>query len=447
MKSRSWPILALGFTCLIALIVVFGYGALRRARTLYRETVAAHEAYLQTEAYLREIPEDMYLAGLLVRDYLLDPSPSSATLHREQLLGIRSSLEERVNTLGQKMEGEESETLRQLRGEVQAYWDSLDPIFEWTPQQKAASGSTFLRQRVLPRRKAVVALAEEISRLNTANLRREQRRLSASQERFQSFLRNMLGVSLVLGVVVAFLSIFRFFVLEHRADRQRQEIEQAERELRRLSRSLVQVQEEERKSISRELHDAVGQMLTALGMELGNLASLRTSSPEQFQAHLEDAKRLNATTLGSIRDLAMGLRPSMLDDIGLGPALEWQGREFSRRGGVPVTVQLDGTLDGLPESHRTCIYRVVQEALTNCAKHAKANSIRISVYGREDSVNVTIQDDGVGFVPDSAPHEGLGLLGIQERVRELEGHVTVVSHPNRGTIITAEIPVRNKVVA
>lgn len=447
MRSRSWPILAIGFASLVALIVVFGYGAMRRARTLHRETVAAHAAYLRTEAYLREIPEDMYLAGLLVRDYLLDPSPSSAALHREQLLEIRSSLEERVNTLGQQMEGEESETLRQLRGEVQAYWDSLDPIFEWTPQQKAANGSTFLRQRVLPRRQAVVALAEEISWLNAANLRREQQRLSASQERFQRFLRNMLGVCLVLGVVVAFLSIYRFFVLECHADRQREEIGRAERELRRLSRSLVQVQEEERKSISRELHDAVGQMLTALGMELGNLASSRTSSREQFQAQLEDAKQLNAKTLRSIRDLAMGLRPSMLDDIGLGPALEWQGREFSRRAGVPVTVQLDGTLDDLPDAHRTCIYRVVQEALTNCAKHAKAKNIRISVYGREDSVSVTIQDDGVGFAPETDAQKGLGLLGIQERVRDLDGRVTVVSHPHKGTILEAEIPVRKKVAA
>ena len=447
MKSRSWPILALGFVSLLALIAVFGYGAMRRARTLYRETVAAHAAYLQTEAYLREIPEDMYLAGLLVRDYLLDPSPSSAALHREQLVVIRSSLEGRVKALGVGMEGQESETLLRLRGEVQAYWESLDPIFEWTPQQKAANGSTFLRQKVLPRRKAVVALAEEISRLNAANLRQEQQRLSASQERFRTFLRNMLGISLLLGVAVALLSIYRFFVLEQRANRQREEIERTERELRLLSRSLVQIQEEERKTISRELHDAVGQMLTALGMELGNLAPLRNSSPEQFQEHLEDAKRLTADTLRSVRDMAMGLRPSMLDDIGLGPALEWQGREFSRRGGVPVTVQLDGTLDHLPEAHRTCIYRVVQEALTNCAKHARAKNIRIAVYGREDAVSVSVQDDGLGFWPETAPHKGLGLIGIQERVRGLDGQVSVVSHPNRGTLIRAEIPLRNKVVA
>jgi signal transduction histidine kinase len=446
MKPRFWPILALGLTSLLALIAVFGYGALRRARTLYNETVAAHDAYLQADEYLREIPEDMYLSGLLVRDYLLDPSPASAALHREQLLEIRSSLETRLKNLGQMVEGDENERLEQLRTEVQAYWDSLDPVFEWTPRKKAANGSAFLRQKVLPRRRAVVALAQEISQLNTANLRREQNRLSASQKRFQDFLRNMLVVSLVLGVGVALLSVYRFFVLEHRADRQREEIEQAERELRRLSRNQVLVQEEERKRISRELHDAVGQMLTGLGIELGNLGSLR-ASPEQFQAHLDEAKQLNATTLNSIRDLAMGLRPSMLDDIGLGPALQWQAREFSRRGGIPVTVQLDGDLEHIPETHRTCVYRVVQEALTNCAKHARAKSVRISLYGREDSVSATVQDDGVGFVPGTGRPEGLGLLGIQERVKELNGEVTVVSYPQRGTILKAEIPIRTKVEA
>jgi signal transduction histidine kinase len=447
MRSRSWPILAFSFTSLIGLIIVFGYGALRRAQALYTETVAAHEAYLQTEAYLREIPEDMYLAGLLARDYLMDPSPTSAALHREQLLDIRASLEKRVNTLDQTMEGQESETLKQLRSQVQGYWDSLDPIFAWTPQQKAANGSTFLRQKVLPRRKAVMALAAEISRLNVENLHREQQRLSAIQERFQGFLRNLLSISIALGLVVALLSTYRFFILERRAESQRQEIERTEAELRRLSRRLVQAQEEERKRISRELHDAVGQTLTALGMELANLASSKSPMPEQVRAYLEDAKELNATSLRSIRDLAMGLRPSMLDDIGLGPALEWQGREFSRRSGVPVVVQLDGTLDHLPESHRTCVYRVVQEALTNCAKHAHAGNIRIEVYGRTDSVSVTIQDDGVGFVLETAQQKGLGLVGIQERVRELGGRVSIISHLGKGTILKAEIPVPREVVA
>jgi signal transduction histidine kinase len=137
----------------------------------------------------------------------------------------------------------------------------------------------------------------------------------------------------------------------------------------------------------------------------------------------------------------------MLDELGLGPALRWQAREFSRRSGVPVVVQIDGDLDGLPETHRTCIYRIVQESLTNCAKHAGANNIRISVYGRHDWVSLSIQDDGAGFDRQTTSDRGLGLIGIEERVRELDGKVTIISQPGKGTIVEVEVPVAGGVAA
>ena len=143
----------------------------------------------------------------------------------------------------------------------------------------------------------------------------------------------------------------------------------------------------------------------------------------------------------AIRDLAMGLRPSMLDDLGLAPALEWQGREFSRHTGVPAVVTVDGTVDDLPETHRTCIYRVVQEALTNCAKHAKAKNVLVSVHGRDKSVEALIQDDGVGFNAASRVG-GLGLLGIEERVQELEGTLGIISQLGKGTTLRVQIPVK-----
>jgi signal transduction histidine kinase len=203
----------------------------------------------------------------------------------------------------------------------------------------------------------------------------------------------------------------------------------------------------ERKSLSRELHDEVGQMLTAVGIELANLNSLRSSDQSTFSARVEDAKRLNTDAMRVIRDLAMGLRPSMLDDLGLAPALEWQGREFSRHTGVPATVEVNGMLDDLSEPHRTCIYRVVQEALTNCAKHAKASNVTVSVSGRAESVEAFIRDDGVGFNAVSRSALGLGLLGIEERVQELDGTFNITSRPGRGTTLRVRIPVKRGVAA
>lgn len=447
MRSRSWLVLSLGFGTLILLIGLLGFGSMRRSQTLHDQTVSAHEAYLQTDAVLREIPADLYLGDILIRDYLLDPSQIAAPAYQEELLTRRSSIRQRLDLLGRRLgDAKDATSLRQLRTELQGYWESMDPILSWTAEEKFAFSRAFLRQQVLPRREAVVKLAREIGELNAANLRKEQQRLQGSQALFQSFLHNTVLLALALGLLVAGISTVRVAVLERHHERQRGRAERAEGELRRLSRKLVQTQEEERKSLSRELHDAVGQMLSAMTMELGNLESLIPSSPEKLRERLNEARELNAETLRGVRDLAMGLRPTMLDELGLGPALRWQGREFSRRSGVPVTVQIDGDLSELPETHRTCIYRIVQETLTNCAKHANAKSIRISVYGRHDWVTLSIQDDGVGFDPDRTPAEGLGLVGIQERVRELEGKVTIISQPEKGTIVEVEVPVRGGVI-
>src|SRR6185295_9084320 len=168
-------------------------------------------------------------------------------------------------------------------------------------------------------------------------------------------------------------------VLERRSKEENARIRAAEDELRRLSNQLVKTQEEERKNLSRELHDEVGQMLTALRMELGRAERAQAVGSPAFAVTISESKTLIDKMMRLVRDLAMGLRPSMLDDLGLEPALAWQAREFSRRYNVPVDLKVDGDLDDLPDPHRTCIYRVVQEALTNCAKHSSATAIDIVV--------------------------------------------------------------------
>jgi signal transduction histidine kinase len=441
MKSRSSVILAFGFGTLVILIAMLGFGAIRRARVIYNEMESTQQTYLEAESFRRDIAADMYLADILVRDYLLDPSPRSAPEHRQQLLEIRNSLQRRMDLLAQRMGESDTRGLARFQIEVQAYWDSLDPIFEWTPQDKAALSWSFLRHKVLPRRKAVMDLAREVAKLNKENLDKERQRIRQSQDVLHKFLLKMMGFALSLGTVVALITIYRVAILERRHDEQTHRIEEAETNLRRLSRRLVQAQEVERKSLSRELHDEVGQMLTALGIELGNLQAIKNSDQEVLRSRVDDAKRLNTEAMRAIRDLAMGLRPSMLDDLGLAPALEWQGREFSRHTGVPAVVTVDSTLDDLPESHRTCIYRVVQEALTNCAKHASAKNVQVSVHGSGDSVEAIIQDDGVGFDSDSRSI-GLGLLGIEERVQELEGTFRITSQTGKGTTLRVEIPVK-----
>lgn len=442
MRSRSLLLpLVMGFGTLVVLIAVLGVGAIRRARAIYDEMEATQDLYLQSESSRRDIATDMYLAGILVRDYLLDPSPRNAPQHRQQLLEIRSSLQQRLDQLPPHIGDAQSPTLPRLQAEVQNYWDSLDPIFDWTPQEKAERSWYFLRHNVFPHRQAVTDLAREMSKLNQENLERERERNRESQRVLHRFLNRIMGFALSLGIMVALVTTYRVSQLEKQREEQRKQIEQAEDDLRRLSQSLVQAQETERKSLSRELHDEVGQMLTALGMQLGNLEALKNSDLPGFSARLEEAKRANSDAMKAIRDLALGLRPSMLDDLGLQPALQWQGREFSRHTGVPAVVEVSGALDDLSDTQRTCIYRVVQEALTNCARHANAKNVLVTVEESADLVHMVVKDDGIGFESGNRSRRGLGLIGIEERVHALQGKVTITSQTGRGTTVEVEIPI------
>src|SRR5579872_5223800 len=213
----------------------------------------------------------------------------------------------------------------------------------------------------------------------------------------------------------------------------------AQIELKELSARLVRVQEEERRTISRELHDEVGQSLSALLMELGNLAAVAPRNLEPLQRHLESIRKLAESSVQVARNMSLLLRPSMLDDFGLVPALEWQAREVSKRTGIAVSVDAPDITDTLPDDHNTCVYRVVQEALHNCVRHAHAHSVRIGVRQNADHILLSIQDDGKGFEPRRV--RGLGLVGMEERVEHLGGTFQVKSEPGRGTLLEVELPV------
>jgi signal transduction histidine kinase len=131
----------------------------------------------------------------------------------------------------------------------------------------------------------------------------------------------------------------------------------------------------------------------------------------------------------------------MLDDLGLGSALQWQARQFSKHTGIPVNITVENVTADLPEQHRTCIYRFVQEALTNCARHAHAKTIEVTLRSENGQLAVAVRDEGMGFDVLTVWGKGLGLIGLEERVRELGGDVTLTSELRRGTMVSAIIPV------
>jgi signal transduction histidine kinase len=280
-----------------------------------------------------------------------------------------------------------------------------------------------------------------LGKLNEENFEARRRELSRAVENLQNDIWETMLTALCLGAIIAGASVFRISSLEKESAEYQGATKQAEKRLRQLSQQLVSSQEQERKALSRELHDEIGQLLTALRMELGNLERTRPATQSgEADAHLDQAKKLAETTLKTTRDIAMGLRPAMLDLLGLGPALEWQTREYSRRYKTPIQLDVAGDLRDLPDPHRTYLYRIVQEGLTNCARHAQAKNIKVSLTDANGQLAVTVEDDGVGFDQHGGVSYGLGLLGITERVRELCGKIAIKSEPGKGTRLDVTLP-------
>lgn len=434
---RTWPVAAAALGGLLLLIGTSVLSTSRKAEEIIAQLDQLNAHHREVEGKLRRLRSDVHLSGIYIRDYLLDTDREEAPEYRQRLTELRQSHAVTVKELRTLSPPDVAPSIENLEKRLDDYWQAFDPLFDWTVVEKIMRSARFLRREVLPRREAVLAITRDIEKLNDANLAVQRAEVRRRQGEFREDLRRLLYRTLLLGFVVALIAVLRLRTLERRSDDQRIRAEEAEQEMRLLSQQLVAAQEEERKKLTRELHDHVGQMLTALRMEIGRADRSRGGS-EAGQA-LAEAKRLLDTILRSVRDLVMGLRPSMLDDFGLQPALEWHVRDFRRRFNIPIELTLKGDLNTLPDQHRTCVYRIVQEALTNCARHAQARHVEISVGYEQNTLDLIVSDDGVGLDPSRA--RGMGLLGIEERVRELHGSFNVRARQQDGTELHVTLPV------
>ena len=215
--------------------------------------------------------------------------------------------------------------------------------------------------------------------------------------------------------------------------------------LKKMSEQVLAAQEDERKRISRELHDETAQALTTLLIRLKILERSRTAS--EMRGQINELRELTAQTLEAVRKLAIELRPATLDDLGLIAALEAYTDSYSSRNSVHVAFHAEGfdDRDGrLPSQIELVLYRVVQEALTNAAKHATPQEVRVDLARAQDEVVAAIEDDGTGFDVEEmmrSRERGLGLFGMQERLALVGGQLVIDSAPGRGTRINARVPV------
>jgi signal transduction histidine kinase len=423
-------------------MVFAGIDGLRVLRRMQRRSASIQSDFIERGRVLNQIRSDVYLSGTYARDYLLDPERGAADKSKTELRRLRREMDATLANYSRLMQPEERQPLEGLRRNLTEYWEALDPVLLWSADRRREDGYAFVRDVVIPRRLVMLSLADEIDEVNRRQVSAGNALVAGLFSEFRNRLLVTLVLTLALGSLLALFATRRILDLESQTTSQYTEVTEARGQLRSLSARLVKTQEEERRALSRELHDEVGQSLSAILVGLSNLVG---STPPEVRPLLEreaaPLRRLVEGNVRTVRNLTLLLRPSMLDDLGLLPALEWQGREVSRQSGLRVDISAEAVSDELSEELKTCVYRVVQEALTNVARHAVARSVRVVVQQEAERLLVSIQDDGQGF--DTARTKGLGLLGLEERVRQMAGGLQVQSEAGMGTLISVVLPLHS----
>ncbi len=432
-------LLIAGFGGLLGIMLLAGFAALRTLRDLHFAEESARQDYLLRNQALTTVNFSVHIYGDQVEQYILrtgsaQTDPGFANQVSQLIADAHSALGRYPETV----DPAEQRLLAQMESQLREQDQIVRSMLVWGPEDRRRRGPELLNRDLIPGRLQLLQASQQVAFINRQRLSAADSRLFAQFGVLRNRLTWMTVLGLSAGLLLSILCAFYILRLERQARLRYQEIARSQRDLEQLSARLVDAQEEERRSLSRELHDEVGQSLGALLVDVAHLKTQFPQSDAAVQNQLSHIKGVAEKTVNTVRNMALLLRPSMLDDLGLVPALEWQGREVSRQGQMEVDVHAANIPEDLPDDYRICIYRVVQEALNNAARHATARSAKVDLSLQAEQIIVLISDDGRGF--DSSRTRGLGLLGMEERVRRLGGKLTIHSQSGQGTHIRVELP-------
>jgi signal transduction histidine kinase len=430
-----------GFGALLILLAIICIDSLHTLATFETNNTQIRQDFLFRERALEHVRAGLYESGNIMHSYILmESDPHAQEMLRTELQSIENETTEALKSCMQSLPPGKKEPFQRLSMELEHYWSTIDPIFALAAKEKKELANSVQRSDALSQHAETLAITKELSALNDDELKEADRRIAEVFARFRRRLLMVATIAFTFGLILAGTTIIYAGRLEKRIEGKYEESLQAQHELKQLSKRLVEAEERERRAISRELHDEVGQSLSALLIDVENLTEM-SSEEGAFRQGLQKIRTLAENCVNEVRNMALLLRPSMLDDLGLVAALDWQAREVSKRTGMLVDTVDENVSDNLPEEHKTCVYRIVQEALNNCSKHAYAKNVRVVVRQEPNHLRVSIEDDGKGF--DASRVRGLGLVGMNERVSQLGGVLKVESDPARGTHLRVDLPLPN----
>ena len=432
--------LLLGFTAVFALWLVWAYQLVQNLEHIERNVENLQRSYTRGDEALSLVRTNVLLGSIYLRDALIDSAPSQREYYRDELTRLRDQVEMRLATYVRDVPSAEREAWERLQQELRDYWSSRDVAFTDSTRTSIES-YLLLRQRVVPRRDGVLQIVDQLGVLQASARRQQEKETTALYESVRARLILIGSLTLVGAFVAAVLSSRRVSRLQHQVELQSLTEEHVRRDLERLSARLVDVQERERREISRELHDAIGQALTAVKMDIG--LALRGEVSGRSRAALDEAKDITETTLQSVRDLSQLLHPSTLDDFGLPETLRTYLKRFSDRTGIRADL-LVSLPDRLPPAVEASLYRIIQEAMNNVARHSGASACSVTISVRGSELRLVIDDNGCGLKGNRG--HGLGLIAMRERAQAQGGSFVIESPAWGGTRLLVTMQTAERVL-
>ena len=441
--SSTRVALATGFAIVFALWLLWGYQLGRSLQNIEKSVSSVHEQYVRGEQTLSRVRTNVLLGSIYLRDALIDSAPENREGYRAELARLRDANEQAMTAYVPEVESStERRHWARLQSELADFWASRELALTDTGPRTPAQAALLLRTRVVPRRETILEVLDQLAALQgEANLRRQQEANALySQVRFR--LMSMGGATLLAALLVAVMASRHVSRLQREIERQRAAEQRNRQDLERLSARLVDAQEAERRKLARELHDEVGQALTAVKMDIG--IALRSDNRLRVKGALEEASELTETTLRGVRDLSQLLHPSMLDDFGLPTTLATYLRSFSQR--TSIRAQLAETIeDRLVAAVEVGVYRIVQEAFNNIVQHSGATACTVSLSAGGGVLRLIVEDNGRGLGLFPRPvdvRQGLGLIGMRERAQGLGGTFHIENATTGGTRISVTLPLQ-----
>jgi signal transduction histidine kinase len=442
MKSSPTIRLLLGLLVTLGAVTGFSSYALNQLRHLQDLQNQAIDRNRHDSLLLLRIENDVNMVGLKLRDMTQGPRPVRIYDYRDQFSALKTDLTAALKSEKNLSQASGPTSIRDsLVASLNQFWHTSDDVFEEAGQGHEAAARDLVTRQLSVQQ---TDLANSVSGLLERNTQDEARADVKVAAIYKGVKKDTYAFLAATIFAIAATSLY----LTYSNRRIFEKLESLSRQRRVLAAKLITVQEEVLRSVSRELHDEFGQILTAVGAMLARAERKGLPPESPLRTELTEVRQITHSTLEKMRSLSQMLHPTVLDDYGLAKGIEWYAGEFQRQNGIQTDVYISGEpvrVTGQPAIH---CFRIVQEALTNAAKHSGSRRAEVRLDFSPRMLTLTIADFGRGLAaPKKGEKPGLGLIAMRERAELLDATLQISSEPALGTTVSLEMPLKQEAPA